>query len=80
MPWHTIAETVRCKGRPVRRYNDDGDPVTRRCKTILWVGTRFYLHANAKPYCEDCALDPDQDVHADSATRPAGDHAVDAGR
>jgi hypothetical protein len=53
--WHMTAETVRCKGRPGTN--------PRRCKTILWVGSWFYLHGK-KPFCAACAVDPEQDVNA----------------
>ena len=55
MSWHQIGENRRCEGRADLGATDRfGRSKTRRCSSLLWVGSWFYLH-ESKAYCEPCA-------------------------
>lgn len=60
MTWQHIAENKRCQGRPI----DDEGRRGRRCRTVLFVGARFWLdgvdgRGKVAALCPDCAINPD---------------------
>jgi hypothetical protein len=58
MPWAATAQTFRCKGR-ITAGHRDGEPVTRKCRTIVPVGGYFWQNGK-RPLCPYCALDEGQ--------------------
>lgn len=80
MPWAVTAETFRCRGR-ITFERDNGEPVTRKCRTVVFVGGHFWQHGK-RPLCPYCALDEEQhDFDADLEERRRQlEHKVGAAR
>jgi hypothetical protein len=53
MPWCHTAEIFRCNGRLDTHVDDRGRQRSKRCRSILRVGARFWLDVD-QAYCEGC--------------------------